>query len=365
MTKSRKSYYSELGVQPDATQGQIRDAYRRLAKRYHPDTNRSDPKAEERFKRIGEAYRVLSDPNNRLVYQQKESIRTRAKAAAKRRDTAHFSDLFKKVFQTGFGTTSEQRARQAPRRGKDLQISLDLDLMELSLGVKKKVIIKRETACEVCGGNGLKPGHSPVPCSICLGIGEVPTSRNGKTVFITCKNCKGTGHVIRDRCIHCGGSGVARGSCQLTIDIPPGTKPGETLTIRKQGNSGRGGAASGDLKVLINQIKNPYFEPEGSDIVYEYPLNLLEVMLGGEIQVPTAEGRIKLNLQPGLHPDQTLKVKGKGLPKSDGSRGDLLVKVRYHLPHKLTIKARRLLEELVELPGWSPRRDKDGFVKRD
>lgn len=364
MPATRKDYYRELGLQPDATQGQVREAYRRLAKKYHPDTNRGDPKAEEKFKRISEAYQVLSDPEQRLIYQQNEALRAKVRTASKGKPAAPFSDLFKKVFKAGFGVGIGVEEGAPPRAGRTLKITLDLDMVELAQGAKKTVLVNREAVCQVCGGRGLKPGHQPAQCNICLGIGEVPTSRGGKTVFVTCRNCNGTGQVIRDRCLNCGGTGIARGRSRITVQVPPGSKDGDTLTIKGQGDAGRGGAANGDLRIVLRLKEDAYLSAKGPDVVYECPLNLLEVMLGGEIEVPTPSGKVKLTLKPGLPPDSTLRVKGKGLPKGNGGRGDLLVRIKYHLPAKMGVKARRLLEELVELPGWSPKRDKSGFVKK-
>ncbi len=362
--KMNRSYYEELGVQPDATPDEIRNAYRRLAKKYHPDLNAGDRLAEERFKRLTEAYRILSDPSNRITFHQKEAVRTKAKAAAKNRQTDSFSELFKKVFKTGFGSFAQNG--QSPRKGKDLQINLDLDPLDLSLGIQKKVMIKREQSCKVCSGSGMMPGTKPVQCSICLGIGEIPGSKGGKTVFEKCTNCHGTGQVIRERCLECGGKGFARTKSYIKIDIPKGIKPGATLTIQGYGDVGRGGRPSGDLKVKINAKKNLYFDARDYDVIYEYPISLKELLIGGDIEVPTPDGKkVKLSLEPNIRQGKMLKVKGKGLSKGNGVRGDLLVRIKYHIPEKISAKADKILDDLMSLPGWTPKKDKSGFYRKE
>ncbi len=183
MPVRKKSHYEELGVQPNATPEEIRKAYRTLAKKYHPDTNRGDPKAEEKFKRISEAYRVLSDPAQRSSYQQQESIRQRARAASKGKSTKGFADIFSDFIKRGFGDFSDKRSESEPRPGKSIGITLDVDSVDLANGAQKTVQVKKEQMCEVCGGRGIRPGHKPVQCPICLGIGEVPTSRDGENGF--------------------------------------------------------------------------------------------------------------------------------------------------------------------------------------
>ena len=364
MNSKLAGYYEELGVQPDASSEEIREAYRRLAKKYHPDTNRGDKVAEERFKRIGEAYRVLSDPAKRIVYHKKEEVRTKARSAAKSKSTTQFSDLFKKVFRGGFGAEGEEETAQVPRRGKDQQITLELDTLELAAGVKKTIQVKRDVTCTVCGGTGLKPGYEAGQCTVCKGLGEVPTSRGGKTVFVSCPNCKGSGKVAKEPCLHCGGRSVQKGSVKITVDVPAGTASDAVLTIRGQGNAGLYGGKPGDLKVQIHESTHAYFSTEGSNLVYELPLTLLEALAGTEVEIPTRDGKVKLTLTPGLNPDKPLRIKGKGVEKEGGGYGDLLVRIRYVIPDRLGDRARKILEELVKLPEWKVKKDKRGFVPR-
>ena len=361
----RQSYYRELGVQPDATPDQIREAYRKLAKRYHPDRNPGDSKAEERFKRIGEAYRVLTDPAQRIVYHQKEEVRTKAKAAQKEKQTASFSDIFKKVFQTGFGGDAGGPTASAPSRGKDQRITLELDASELSQGVRRTLKVKRDVTCEVCGGTGIKPGHGLHECSICQGLGEVPRVKAGKTIFVTCTNCQGSGQIIKERCLNCGGRSIVRSTGTVTVDIPPNSREGSTLKIREQGNAGPYRGRPGDLLVQLTLKNSAYFDRDDDDLVYHLPLSILDVVSGGDIEIPTPKSKVKLTLKPGVAPDSILRVKGKGLPKSGGGNGDILVHIHYQIPDMLSAKARRLLEELVRQPGWSPEKDDKGFYPRD
>ncbi len=362
--QKRNSYYRELGVQPDATPGQIRDAYRKLAKRYHPDRNPGDRVAEERFKRVGEAYRILTDPAQRIVYHQKEAVRTRARAAEKKKSTASFAELFKKVFQSGFGGDTDGPAANAPARGKDQKISLELDAFELAEGTRRTLKVKRDISCEVCGGTGIKPGHGLHECSICQGLGEVPRVKDGKTIFVTCTNCQGTGQIIKERCLNCGGRSIVRSAGTITVDIPSNSREGTVIRISKQGNAGPYRGRPGDLLIELRSKNSAYFEQDGEELVYHLPVTLLEVVTGGDVEVPTPKGKVKLTLKPGVAPDAILRVRGKGLPITGGGAGDILVHVHYHLPDRLTEKARKLLEDLVKQPGWSPQKDENGFVRR-
>lgn len=367
----RLSYYQELGVQPDASMDDIRNAYRRLAKKYHPDLNKGDAASEQRFKRISEAYRVLSDPTQRLDYHKKEEVRQKAKAATqKRKQTAKkqesFAQVFKNVFKAGFGTAFTDDPKEIPRKGRDLQVDLELDTIELATGAKRTVRVTRTRICDSCGGRKLQPGKSAQQCNVCLGIGEVPTSKGGKTVFTTCPNCKGKGQVIRDRCMHCGGKGYTKKKAELTISIPQGSKNGQVLVLKGEGDIGFGGGESGDLLVKLTEKENPYFDAKGYNILYEYPLTIYQVMKGGEIEVPLKSGgKVKLNLSPGIRAGKILRVKGKGLPKKGGGYGDLLVKISYHFPNRLSARANDLLLQLTDLPEWNPKRDGDGFVRKE
>ncbi len=378
MNTSRKSHYEELGLQPNASPEDVRSSYRKLAKKYHPDLNKGDSRAEERFKRISESYRVLADPAERLAYQKKEEVRQAARRATQNRQAGRkpsqgsgtpISDMFKKVWKTGFGTqttttSSGKKVNDVPSAGKDLQINLKVDDLDLASGTEKKIRVTREGTCTTCAGSGLKPGTKPVPCTICLGIGEVPKSKDGKTIFVTCSNCKGKGSTIRERCLNCSGKGIARGKSMVTVVIPPGTKPGIVLTIRGQGDSGRGGAKAGNLLVKIEASESPYFATSGNDLTYTYPLSVREMFAGGEIEVPTSEGKLKLSIEPGIQSGKVLKIKGKGLLNANGVNGDLRVKIIHHQPKKLSPKAVDLLDQLESLPGWKPKKDRNGFVKK-
>ncbi|MBZ0266203.1 J domain-containing protein [bacterium] len=366
MQKDTALYYKELGLQPKASKEEIRDAYRKLAKKYHPDLNGGDPRTEDRFKRINEAYHSLIglEPLSEKELKTAETAARQRKKTKKDEPPVSFADILKKVFKTSPDEVPPPPAPSGPKPGKDIAINLELSLEELTNGTRKSVLLAREQTCRTCSGTGIEPGHDPQQCKICLGIGEVPTSQGGKTVFKTCTNCNGSGRIIKNRCVTCAGHGLARSKSKISITIPKGTTPDAVLTLRGLGDQGRKGAKNGDLKVRIICEENPYYDARGFDIYYEYPMNLLEIFDGGEIEVPTPSGKVKLTLTPGIEQNKLLRVKGRGLDKGAGEHGDLLVRVNYHFPNKLTKKARALLEQLVELPGWSPKRDSEGFIKK-
>lgn len=365
MNEKHQSYYRELGVQPEATPEQIREAYRKLAKKYHPDRNSGDARAEAKFKRISEAYRVLSDPANRIVVHARETVQREAKNAHKKKGSASFSEMFKRVFQEGFGAqASPADPSQHATRGKDLKITLEVDSIELAAGVQRTLKVQKEVVCEVCGGSGVKPGHGLNECQVCQGLGEVPKSRGGKTIFVTCTNCNGTGEIIKERCLNCGGKSVVKASRKITLDIPAGSKAGQILTIRGQGNAGRYKGEPGDLRVELLALHNEYFDQDGANLTYEHPMSLLELIEGGTVEVPTPTGKVQLTLKPGLENGAVLRVKGKGLPRDGGGYGDLLVRVRFQLPDKLNAKSKKLLDELLRQPGFKREVDKKGFVRK-
>ncbi|MCB2198208.1 J domain-containing protein [bacterium] len=352
MKSDLKAYYTELGVQPDASADEIREAYRRLAKKYHPDTNRGDHVAEERFKRISEAYRVLSNPANRLEYHTKEEIRTRARSNAKGKSTASFKDVFKQVFRAGFGGETPDRAVRTPKRGKDHRLSLDVNPIELATGVRRTIKMTRAIRCEVCGGGGVKPGYDAGQCTVCHGLGEIPSAKNGKTVFAPCSNCEGTGRVAKEPCMHCAGTSLNRASARVEIIVPKRSKAGQTLTLKGEGSEGAFGGPSGDLHVTLNVIPQDDFDLDGSNLIYQLSINLKQALLGDVVSVPLPTGIVRVTLPAGLPEGKMLRVKGKGIANDSGEVGDLLVRINLVFPEQLGKRSKELLDDLMEQPEW-------------
>lgn len=352
MKSDLKAYYNELGVQPDATADEIRDAYRRLAKKYHPDTNRGDRVAEERFKRISEAYRVLSNPANRLEYHQKEEIRTRAKASSKGKSTASFKEVFKQVFRAGFGGETPVGSVRSPKRGRDQRLTLDVTPIELATGVRKTIKLTRAVRCEVCGGGGVKPGYNAGECKVCHGLGEIPSAKNGKTVFTPCSNCDGTGRVAKEPCMHCAGTSLNKASVRVEVHVPKHAKAGQIIALKGEGSDGAYGGPSGDLHVTLNAIPQDEFDLDGSNLVYHLTINLKQALLGDVVTVPLPTGVVKVTLPAGLPEGKVLRVKGKGLSTDKGEVGDLLVRVTLVLPETIGKRSRALLDELMNQPEW-------------
>jgi molecular chaperone DnaJ len=365
MNSNNKSYYDVLGVQPNATPDEIRSSFRRLAKKYHPDRNSGDLRAEEKFKDINEAYRILSDPSLRMEFHEKEKIRVKSKKSAKGESTFHVSDLFKNVFKGGFGTESDENSVGIPRKGQDITVKLSMELNELTQGVEKVVTFKRDIQCKVCSGSGQKNDSSTQQCSICLGIGEVLKVKAGKSIFVKCNNCKGSGKVIRDRCMHCGGRTVVKGSAKIRIEIPAGSKNNNKIKLKGEGNAGINGGKTGDIVVILLEKESEYYQKDGNDLIYEYPINIFEIAQGGEIEVPTPTGPAKLKIAPNIKNGQLLKVRGRGITNvGSAKKGDLFVKLVYFIPEDSTEVTREMLSKLVDRAGWKPTSDEKGYFKK-
>jgi len=354
-----KSHYEELGVQPDASQDEIHDAFRKLAKKYHPDRNRGDKKAEEKFKRINQAYRLLSDSSKRMIYHQKEEIRKKAKKAVKKEDTSGLSDLFKNVFKGGFTKKGSGSTYGVPRNGKDIEYKLNLTLFEMSEGVIKEVKVERQAVCRVCGGKGVKPGGENVHCSVCKGIGEVAYVNQGVTKFRTCHNCKGTGFIIKDRCMSCSGRKTVKTIIKLEVTIPPYSKAESIIKIKNKGDDGINGGKSGNLLIKLDIVsESNQYTIKGSDIYFEYYINLYEVFTGGEHKLDLPSGKINFKIKPGINDKTKLKFAGKGLNKKGPEKGHCYVTIRHFIPQDISKTSRELLKKLVEQPEWTPDRNK-------
>ncbi len=365
-----KDYYEILGVPRDASLEDIKKAYRRLAKQYHPDINKDDPQANEKFKEINEAYEVLSDPQKRAQYDRFGTVGKDFSSFGGQQYTTDFgsftdfSDIFDDIGSTFndfvksfFGRERAQTTERIPRKGSDITASLDITLEEVLTGIERELEINRRELCDLCGGSGIKPGTQPEKCPYCNGTGQIRSSRStpfGQIVnIITCPSCRGTGKIITHPCSQCNGRGFISRRRKVMVKVPPGVEDGMRLRLRGEGDVGINGGPPGDLFVFVRVKPHPLFRRFGADLEYEAVIDIFDAVLGTEIEVPTLERNIeKLNIPPGTQFGSTFRLRGRGLPFiNDGGRGDLIVKVRIEVPQKLSEKERELLLEIVSLRG--------------
>lgn len=370
-----KDYYEVLGIPRNADANEIKKAYRKLAMQYHPDKNPGDKQAEEKFKEVSEAYEVLKDPEKRRQYDQFGQAGLKGGFDAFSSFGFDLSDALRTFMSEGFGFDdffgggARSRGRRARTRGSDLQLRLELTYEEIATGVTKKIKLKRYVTCEVCGGNGLKKGSTPVTCSLCQGTGEIRQA--SRTIFgqfinvTTCSQCHGEGKIIKDACPACSGEGRLKADATLTVNIPAGVATGNYLTLRGEGHAGPRGGPAGDAIVVIEEKEHPYFERHGDDILYDLYLSFSQVALGDEVEVPTLNGRASLTIVPGTQSGKILRMRGKGIPHLNHSgKGDQLVRVLVWTPTRLTEKERKLFRELAQSEAVRPPQADRSFFKK-
>jgi molecular chaperone DnaJ len=353
---SKRDYYAVLGVSRDASEQEIKSAYRKLALKYHPDRNQGDKAAEERFKEAAEAYAVLADPEKRARYDRfgHAGVSGPSGTGPVGFDPsifAEFDDLFGSLGDIfGFGTS---RRRAGPQRGADLRYDLQITFDQAAHGTETPIQIPRQEACETCAGTGAAPGSGPTRCPQCRGTGQLRYQQGFFTVARTCSQCRGTGKIITKPCTTCHGVGTVEKLRKLTVKIPAGIASGQRLRLTGEGEAGAMGGPPGDLYVVIHVEEHPFFRRDGNDLHCEIPVNFTTLALGGEIQVPSIEGpdvREKLKIPEGTATGTVFRLRGKGMPDVSGrGRGDLLVTVQAITPRKLTKEQRKLLEQLAAL----------------
>lgn len=350
----KRDYYEVLGVSRDAGEEEIKKAYRKLALQYHPDRNPGNKEAEEKFKEISEAYSVLSDPQKRAQYDQfgHAAFGDTGPFPSGFDFTAGFEDLFSDIFGDFFGTG---RRRTRARRGEDLHYNLTLTFEEAVFGAEKKIKIPRQGSCDACHGTGSKPGTGARTCPTCRGRGQVSFQQGFFNVSRTCTHCQGQGRVISDPCAACNGAGRVRRLHTLNVRIPAGVDTGTQLKLRGEGESGSNGGPPGDLYVAIQVEPHPLFVREGSNVVCEVPITFAQAALGAEIEVPTLEGKVKIEVPPGTQSGKVFRLKGKGVREVGGHRrGDQLVRIIVEVPTRLTARQRELLKEFAACGGEEP-----------
>jgi molecular chaperone DnaJ len=350
--------YDSLGVKKDASADEIKKAYRKLVREYHPDKNPGDAAAEARFKEVQSAYDVLSDPEKRKQYDRfGESNGRPGQGAGPSFDfgDVDLGDLFSGLFNRGGGGGRQQQPRG--QRGTDVETAVNLSFEDALKGVETRIQLELETACSKCGGSGAKPGTAPTICPECKGRGVKAESQGLFALSQPCPRCRGNGTVIESPCDKCKGTGRERRTKTYTVKIPAGVKDGSRIRLPGKGEAGWGGGPAGDLYVVTRVEPSKKFERRGADLVIEVPVTYAEAALGATVEVPTPYGeRVSLKVPAGTQDGRQLRIRGHGAPRLDGSgKGDLIARLRVSVPKKLSKKEREALEELQKLSNDDPR----------
>lgn len=361
---ANKDYYQTLGVERGASADEIKKAYRQLAKKYHPDLNRDDENAAQKFKEVNEAYQVLSDDQKRAQYDQFGSSAFDGSGGA----GAGYSGFggggfggFEDIFESFFGGGASRR--RGPARGTDIETSIRIEFEEAAFGVKKDITINRYESCDACEGTGAKKGTGKRTCPTCGGSGQVRRSMGGFLNITTCQQCGGSGEIIDDPCEVCGGTGKVIRKRTISINIPAGINDGQTLTLYGQGNAGDQGAQAGSLLIYVRVKPHKRFKREGADLYLEMPISFGQAALGCELQVPTLEGEVKYKIPAGTQTGTVFRLREKGIKYLRQDRkGDLFVEVNVEIPRKLTDRQKELIAELEGME--KPERRNKGIFRK-
>ena len=370
---AKRDYYDVLGVAKNADAAELKTAYRKLAMKYHPDRNPDAKDAEEKFKEAKEAYEILSDDDKRAAYDRFGHAAVDGNAGGGRGGdpfgNASFQDIFGDVFGDIFGGGRAGGGGRAAR-GADLRYNLELSLEEAVRGTKVELRVPSWQRCDTCSGSGAKKGSSPITCNTCGGAGQVRMSQGFFSIQQSCPACHGRGTVIKDPCGTCHGQGRTQKERTLSVKVPAGVDNGDRIRLSGEGEAGVAGAAPGDLYVHIHVKEHPIFQREENNLFCEVPVSFATATLGGEVEVPTLDGRVMLKVPAETQTGKLFRLRAKGVvPMRGGSPGDLLCRVVIETPVKLNSKQKALLEEfekaLKEEPSHSPRADSwfDGVKK--
>ena len=361
----KRDYYEVLGVERNANADEIKKAYRKAAIKYHPDKNPGDKEAEEKFKEAAEAYDVLSNQDKRARYDQFGHAGMSGAAGGGFGGGGFgggfsMEDIFSQfgdIFGGHFGGFSSRGGGRRVNRGSDIRVKVKLTLSEIANGTTKKLKISKTIACDKCGGSGAKDSSSYSTCSTCNGTGVVTRVEN--TFFGrmqtqgVCPTCGGEGKTITAKCDKCSGEGVVRGDEVVEIKIPAGVGEGMAVTVQGKGNAARRGGVNGDLLVMIDEERHPELVRDGNDLIHNLNLTVTTCILGGEVEVPTIDGKAKIKIAAGTHAGKVLRLRGKGLPDVNGyGRGDILIVVDITIPSSLTSEERKLVEKLADQPHF-------------
>ena len=376
MAEQKRDYYEVLGVSRGASEDEIKKAYKKMARKYHPDLNPGDKTAEEKFKEVNEAYEVLSDADKKARYDQYGHAGVDPNFGAGgfgggfdgSFDFGDLGDIFGSFFGGGFGG-GRRTNPNAPQRGESIRMSIAISFEEAAFGCEKAVTVERYETCDTCHGNGCAPGTSPEVCPDCHGTGTVQVRRQTPMgVFATsspCPKCGGKGRIIHQPCKDCRGSGMVRKKKTIQASIPAGIDNGQTISIRGQGNAGKNGGPAGDLLITITVRPHELFRREDTSVLCEAPITFTQAVLGAELEIPTIDGKVKYTLPEGTQSGTTFRLKGKGIPSINGrGRGDQYVTVYIETPKNLNKEQKEALKKFAETMGESNYEEQKKFFKK-
>uniref|UniRef100_UPI002FE1FF81 molecular chaperone DnaJ n=1 Tax=Dysosmobacter welbionis TaxID=2093857 RepID=UPI002FE1FF81 len=376
MAEQKRDYYEVLGVSRGASEDEIKKAYKKMARKYHPDLNPGVKTAEEKFKEVNEAYEVLSDADKKARYDQYGHAGVDPNFGAGgfgggfdgSFDFGDLGDIFGSFFGGGFGG-GRRTNPNAPQRGESIRMSIAISFEEAAFGCEKAVTVERYETCDTCHGNGCAPGTSPEVCPDCHGTGTVQVRRQTPMgVFATsspCPKCGGKGRIIHQPCKDCRGSGMVRKKKTIQASIPAGIDNGQTISIRGQGNAGKNGGPAGDLLITITVRPHELFRREGTSVLCEAPITFTQAVLGAELEIPTIDGKVKYTLPEGTQSGTTFRLKGKGIPSINGrGRGDQYVTVYIETPKNLNKEQKEALKKFAETMGESNYEEQKKFFKK-
>ena len=374
MAQEKRDYYEVLGVSKGASEDEIKKAYKKLARKYHPDMNPGDKEAEEKFKEVNEAYEVLSDADKKARYDQYGHAGVDPNFGAGGAgfdgnfDFGDLGDIFGSFFGGGFGG-AQRRNPNAPQRGESIRASVTISFTEAAFGCEKEITVDRSEQCPTCKGNGCAAGTTPEVCPTCRGTGTVQVRRQTPMgVFASsapCTKCGGTGRIIHQPCPDCRGQGAVRKRRSIKVTIPAGIDDGQTISLRGQGHAGKNGGPNGDL--LINIMVQPHelFHREGTSVFCEAPITYAQAVLGGTLEIPTIDGKVKYDIPEGTQTGSVFRLRGKGIPVLNGrGRGDQYVTVTIETPKNLNKEQKEALKKFSDLLGESNYEKHRSFFKK-
>lgn len=341
-----------LGVAKEASEAEIKKAFRQLAMKFHPDRNPGDKAAEDKFKEINEAYSCLSDQEKRANYDRFGTADGIGAGYGPFASGSGFGDIFEDIFSDFFGGIGGGQRRQRPARGHDLRYDLNISLSDAVFGTERTIEFPKQEQCMDCRGSGAEPGKTPDVCPSCKGAGQVRFQQGFFSVSKTCGKCHGAGKIITHPCKHCSGSGRIENAKSISLKIPPGVESGNRLKVSGEGELGAYGGPSGDLYVFLSVEEHPFFRRDGTELFCEVPISFPQAALGTEVEVPTLDGSAKLKVPAGTPSGKVFFLKGKGAPRVGGSqRGNQAVKIFIDVPKKLSQRQKELLEEFAAISG--------------